>query len=694
MIATGRDADNTDKTNSAISNDLAANVAPDLSDSVLENINVPTRPSGHRPLADFILTDQKSVATSHEVVQVLHKTDTEIVTLFFKKNSSGTVISELEATAANFYRVLAPSHIPPTFAVYEDDKYVGVVSEAIPEFKSTAVDEVNPKDLCLDFIDKKNISIEDLEKIDADLQKLEDEDHALQRKIKKIEEEKKEIQKALDQFVESDDFVIIYNNDEVKNNKNNSDEEAKKLKEKNQENVEKRRILEEKRIDLGIRIRKFKSEMHQDQKKPTPAELDRYRIVKGLAIALTTSYIFMEDDLHRNNLSKDGKRIDFDMSLWPLLYDFKDRNFFEKCVSPRKPNDNTYAVSAYDILHFPNVRDYQPYFWPNKPPQAVSSTTIKSALNYAANDYLKQDNQFFLRLQENPVFKHHKYTILTKYILTTPNVYYQVAAKNIHTDYEHRYKDEKKPLIKHLVKQQESRIAMFQKALVTLPEFGIFFKKHHEKISAELLDELAKQNIQYPGDEILEEKYDMVKETAAEQMKKLCHYILNLIETNRRNSPPAINDQKADTIYGSAAPIIVNEKTLKIEYEKIEKTVRNAMNAYINPVQQGLFTGAFSLFGWMRNHKSLAISIINKCDELKESLQKNKEPTAYSTAIKELYECIVAKLDPFEQESTANKIKEEPKEMHKELLKLQRMIKEELSPMGSSHLNISLRPAN
>src|SRR4029079_17964673 len=82
--------------------------------------------------------------------------------------------------------------------------------------------------------------------------------------------------------------------------------------------------------------------------------LDNYRVVKGLAIGLTTSYIFMEDDLHRNNLSKDGKRFDFDMSLWPLLYNFKQASFLEiPLVFYRGPNEASFKVTTEDVINFP-----------------------------------------------------------------------------------------------------------------------------------------------------------------------------------------------------------------------------------------------------------------------------------------------------------------------------------------------------
>ena len=56
----------------------------------------------------------------------------------------------------------------------------------------------------------------------------------------------------------------------------------------------------------------------------TAEDLKNAEIVKGLAVGLTLSYIFEEDDLHRSNMNKYGVRIDFDMSMWPFVFDYKN----------------------------------------------------------------------------------------------------------------------------------------------------------------------------------------------------------------------------------------------------------------------------------------------------------------------------------------------------------------------------------
>src|SRR6185312_12670772 len=117
-----------------------------------------SRPVGHKRYSDFTPAEESSHASSHEVTKGFLKTAAGLVLCFLKKNPNGTAISELEATAANFSRVLAPSYAPRTFAVYDDDKYIGVASQEMREFKTLTEDPLTASDLDTSFLQAKNIS--------------------------------------------------------------------------------------------------------------------------------------------------------------------------------------------------------------------------------------------------------------------------------------------------------------------------------------------------------------------------------------------------------------------------------------------------------------------------------------------------------------------------------------------------------
>src|SRR5207247_1271000 len=80
-----------------------------------------------------------------------------------------------------------------------------------------------------------------------------------------------------------------------------------------------------------------------------------------------------------------------------------------------------------------------------------ATTTIKSSLHYRNNNYDPEVRKLFLTLIDNPVFIHHKYTILTKYILMNPEIYRQLATKDVPPDYVYVYNEKEASLIDHLV---------------------------------------------------------------------------------------------------------------------------------------------------------------------------------------------------------------------------------------------------
>lgn len=565
------------------------------------------RPPAHYvELSDLKLSNQKSEDTSHKVEQALIETNDKITNYFLKYNDSNAnpVIGELEAAAANFYRIIAPSHVYPTFPVYDKGVCMGVASQAIPNFKSIAKDPLEIKDLDLNFMDEKGLTMEALDKLDEELRELEHELDSKQaviaKKLKILEDEKNAIQKQIDCFLQNDG--IQKNNGKV----TDSMVIAKDLMQQFEQNSKKTVDLVNEKILLGCQIPNLKKRMAEEHNDLTAYELDKYRIVKGLAIGLMSSYIFMEDDLHRNNMKKDGTRIDYDMSLWNLLYHFKYRSKTENIFAPRAPNARTSVISAYDIVNFPNIRDFLPCFWPTNAPTTYSNATPNFVARYFPfNWYKPEDNQVFQRIKDNPIFKHFKYVTLTKYILTTPGCYYQIAAKNITDNKNYDFENHKQPLAMHMVDQQQSRINEFKEVLFAIPEYKEFYEKNHEKIQKELLAELAKQNIVYPGDEIL---------------------------------------QKA------------KDDLLPDKYKQIDEAIRTAMNCYSGVTTFGDYIKTFG--GWTRHHAStIAKDITAICDDQKKIFSENKNPLDSSLnydAISKLYSSIKTALINYEIEVKKN----------------------------------------
>jgi hypothetical protein len=649
------------------------NEVPDLvdekEDEFVTDIPKPIRPSGHRQLAEFNLTESKSQNTAHDVIKAEDKKDNKTVYIKYAESR----IAELEAAAAGAYKMLAPNHIPKTYAIDDDenDKCIGVASEEIPNFKSIAKDPLKAHELATHFLDD-GVSIEELDQIDEQLyeaeRKIENEEREILKQLAVLKEEEKELNEKRSQVRNQEDFVLINGEPPP-----NSDIEIIEIKKLRKENSKKTEELELKLDDLAGEIKKLRDDIYLS-KKINFKDLECYRTVKSLALSLTTSYIFMEDDLHRNNFGKKG-RLDFDMSFWPFFHDFKTKSLIARFLNLRVPGDHTTRVSAYDIIHFPNIDKCKPYFWPTQPPKtaALSSapaTAVKSKLNYPVNDYQTDDNKIFEALEHNPIFIYHKYAALTKLILTTPDVCRQNALQHISPETKYTFNNQEDYLINHFVKQHESRITAFRDVLLSIPEYREFFRKHHKKISAEFIRDLKNQNINYFNNKECEEK----EIAATDVMEKQCNLLLQLMDVAERKEA---DDASSDTHFVPPTP---EEK-----YNELDKLIRNAMETYKNPYNESVITGITTMFGWWRNHKTLATNIVGECDKF---MAKNKEsgsldPSIYLLNIKNLSERINTELQPFEKANEENfqktKVKEEPGGMHKTLLGLKEILDKTLA---------------
>lgn len=434
----------------------------------LETSKVSTFPSHHpvRPIANKSINQfeiKESLIndiTYHDIEKVIEK---ETGRRFYCKKNPGntTPLSlepttyELEATYASFFRLLAPYHIPATYAVYDEKKqhYVGVVSEEIPGFRSSAEDPLKEEDLQVDFLTKTNLSINEIDKLDETLRQLEEKEELIAKQT-------------------TDD--------------NNPEKKA----------------IEIEKINFFTEI-KIK---HNLGKK----NLENFRIIKGLAICFTLSHILMEDDLHQNNFSKYGKRIDFDMSLWPLTYHFKKiiprkwlgiESLIENYFKIRKQNINQFTVTPEDIEKFPNIEKSQPFYWPTKALSITSHSVgshIKSALGKSTNPYPDYMNLLYQKLEKNPIFVFFKRKTIAKFVLSDREMYKRISKKHIRRECTFN----SRPFIKTLTKTVEDRLALFENAILALPDFFDFIKTHHQQLVTELEDALRKQKIHFPSAKI------------------------------------------------------------------------------------------------------------------------------------------------------------------------------------------------
>ncbi len=226
------------------------------------------------------------------------------------------------------------------------------------------------------------------------------------------------------------------------------------------------------------------------------ADLGNEVIVQTLAECMTASYLFKEDDLHKGNIGvqcdEAGNplrvvRIDFDMSLWPILKDHKQSSATDYTL--RKLDTSHYHFTENDIAKFPNLENCRPFYWPSRTlmfPDTV--TTIFSANAYTANDA-----EFFRKLKNNPVFKFHQYLTMLKYALTTPEMYRNEIKEHVREDLLHI---NGRSLIDVLVDYQAHEIESMKAHLLTMPEFGKLFYKNGKNFLNQMLADFEKRNSQ------------------------------------------------------------------------------------------------------------------------------------------------------------------------------------------------------
>lgn len=440
----------------------------------------------------------------HPIRRVLEKTDSEVKTGFLKLNKPGSSVSELEAAFAGFYKAFADDLIPTTYAVYNaENQYFGVVSEALPGFESIIKKPLEHEYLDVSFLSEKKKSVEEMDVLDNELRNLESEEFAIIRKEIKLEMDFAEIKMA--------------------DRENQDPDKAVEITREKTTNLLSQANLSRNKEDVQRRKNEFFSRLEQKHLL-TWKELQSYRNVKGLSRTLTLSYVFMEDDLHRGNIGPDGSRIDFDMSLFPLSYFFKA----DIIKMWRKPGESCtpvdyiqtapkYRVTERDIKNFPNLIDAMPYYWPTRPGEkSVSGSfelkaTISSAFSrLKENAYPDNVIPIFQSLQNNPVFVYHKYKMLLKFILTSKELYRNIAKQYIHSERK-SLTIHPKPLIDILENIMDNRISLFEAELMKIAEFVEFFKENGEQAKNELIADFRKQKMNFDAS-LIDTTYQSLKE--------------------------------------------------------------------------------------------------------------------------------------------------------------------------------------
>jgi hypothetical protein len=581
-------------------------------DNVLIDIQIPLK---NKPLARFIPGNVLPHTSFHQVSRVEEIDEDELRDYYFKlilKVEGGSrcpYLAEVEAALGEFYHFIAPRHTPKTYAVYDkDSNYVGVVSEKIPFFNPASEEALLLDDLDDNFMQEKNLSFEQLDAIDDEIYAIEQTIETAHRKLQRIL--KYEALAINEVYISRVPNMTVPALQETFT----------------QQHVLKTNLLEAMHKSKQQLQLFYERLINEQNIKPT--EFKKYRRMKGQGISLSVSYTFHENDLNRNNTSPDGKRIDFDMSEWDFLYNISSKGFLVSTL--RKPGDNDAVIDTEDILHFPNLVTFKPFYWPTQTLSVSESALaiLKKYFTISTNPWGSAEVEVYKKLEFNSIFVHHKFATLLKYILSHHTMYLKLA--RLHIRRERNYGNSW--VVEHLVEIQRLRIQNMERVLTGMPQFWRFFLEYGKKIKDQFVLELAERNAD------LEKKINKLKvDDAAARADYLYEDPGNLdiarqISTNatliRLFEYQKINPQSISKSHKDIDSIIqINRRKASLDpeqkpthsarfiqaeelgFQKTKSHVITAMKVYINP---GFLYGK----GMFRKHIADAQALIDFCEAL------------------------------------------------------------------------------
>jgi hypothetical protein len=534
-------------------------------------VETPNRPVENKAITDYILSEPLPKQNFHVIRKAIEVTKEGNRTKIFKENPPGSFLSELETVCAAFYRFIAPDHIPETRAVYQEKDggavYCGVSSDEIPGFRPVSLDPVKEEDLNVAHLAEHNFSV--LDDFDDELRLFEKNNAKRIEDLKKRLKECDESEKALADSEEGlqaklqELYVVGADSSEI-------DAVSKQfiLNSENKNGIFKERcaIIKE----LSAPYEKLKE--HNVSK----IEFERYRIVKGLAIGLTTSYIFVEDDLHQNNISKDGQRIDFDMSIWPILYEFKRSAVLDLDLAFRSPAKNMTDVTERDIRHFPNIKDMAPYYWPTNSANMLVDAARAVALKSSSNPYSAQANSVYQKLEKNPVFVYHKFATMLKYVLTNADMYRHIALLHMRKEC---HLPSKPSLIDVLAHFQAMRIQGFKDRLANMPEFTAFMKQHGDGVFARIMKQFTTQNADFVREidnlkkeiEQLNDHSDSLSEVNDNLLARSTDNLEETVKTSQFQLPPMNDNYSVNLSESTTIQLKQAREERRLNFEMLNK---------------------------------------------------------------------------------------------------------------------------
>lgn len=257
---------------------------------------------------------------------------------------------------------------------------------------------------------------------------------------------------------------------------------------------------QDEKIDLSNKNVGQNLEIQLNNKKYSASieSINHYRLIKRQMIIWILRYLGKDTDGHNRNFSPDGWMIDFDMAKLPFTFVFRDSNFSDTLL--RKPKENTFIVTAYDLEHFPNIKDADFFYWPNRPTKISDSIFPYVSLIYKNLDnfFKSEHTAVFENLGNQPPAIFVKFWMLLKYALCDEFMYRGIAELHMRDKINFVNKNgEIKDLLTEMTRDEKLRIEDIRNKIVAMPSFQKMLDMHGEYLFMQIKSEFKAQRNKY-----------------------------------------------------------------------------------------------------------------------------------------------------------------------------------------------------
>lgn len=247
---------------------------------------------------------------------------------------------------------------------------------------------------------------------------------------------------------------------------------------------------------VAVGINKFENFKSYLEEAPKPDDFKNREFKRGWAKGLVASFLFDEDDAHRRNWDKYGRRIDKDMSIRPITGPYKS----SRAQALTRPyTEDNFPITENDIYNFPCLVDTKRFHWP-----AQQNRFIPDGVNelITQNFFRKEDADMFATLRTDEDFIYFKYLYLLKFVLTPDAALRQVPKDHLGgvltepdpEDPEKPIQSVEDPLVEQYATYMIKKRNTLRETLIKMPQFSEFITKHGQAALEEIKQEFKQHN--------------------------------------------------------------------------------------------------------------------------------------------------------------------------------------------------------